>query len=279
MGASSRRRRPRRARRDPRDLLIGLLAFLALVEGAALLRAHRLRRVWWQPHAAAPSPSGPARIAIIVDDSGNSAAECGDLQAIPQAITVSILPELAYSRATAVCAHRAGKEVMLHLPMEPKRPTGVYPEGYIIRTDMPPSRIKGRLAEALRGVPYVKGVNNHMGSKATEDPRLMEVLLRELKRRGLYFVDSRVTAHSRGPVTARRLGLPFVERDVFLDNVADRAAIERQFAELARIARRRGEAVGICHARGLSWVVLRDQARVLEQEGFRLVPVSSLLRP
>jgi len=225
-----------------------------------------------------PLQKTPDKIAFIIDDNGYSDEACRFIQAIPQPMAVAVLPHLPYSKRVAACAHAANKEVMLHLPLEPHVNQEKYPEGYVITTAMSAKTIARTLEDALASVPYAAGVNNHMGSKATEDRATMTTLFKIFRQRGLFFIDSRVTLNSMAPAMAPASGVPFAERDVFLDNKNDRAYIEGQFAELAREARKKGQAIGIGHARALTWTILKEQAQRLEQEGFRVVPVTDILR-
>ena len=228
-----------------------------------------------------PTTSLPAgsrgKIAIIIDDSGYNIHDCDHLQAIQTPVTISILPDLEHSTDIAKCAHSFGKEVMLHLPLEPHENSDEYPKNYIINTDMPKGLVFDRLEQSLRSVPYADGINNHMGSKATENKRLMSIIFAELENRKLFFVDSRVTAKTVCPDLARQTGLPFAQRDVFLDNVNQRLEIEQQFAELARVAEKHGVAIGIGHARTLTWDIIKEQTEKLTQDGFEIVTVKSIL--
>ena len=126
-------------------------------------------------------------------------------------------------------------------------------------------------------MPLAIGVNNHMGSKATEDGRLMSIILSRLKGKHLFFVDSLVTNHSVCRDLAKKLGVDFAQRDVFLDNKNTREDIERQFAQLARKAQRKGYAIAIGHDRPLTWQILKEQTEALERQGFKIVSIRELL--
>lgn len=225
--------------------------------------------------AAKPIPAR-GKIAIIVDDSGYNIRDCNHLSQIDEPLTISILPGVDHSRDIARCAHTYQKEVMLHLPLEAYETLDRYPKDYIINTDMPKGLIIDRLEESLKTVPYADGINNHMGSKATENIRLMTILFSQLLGKNLFFVDSRVTSKTVGPKLAREKGLPFTQRDVFLDNVNERPDIEAQFRELARIAEENGSAIGIGHTRELTWKIIKEQLPKLTREGFEIVPVRTI---
>jgi len=233
------------------------------------------------PSAITPSVAPKVKrgkIAIIIDDNGNSPTECTQIEGLSIPLAISVLPSWKYSRQTAICAHRVNKDVMLHLPLEPYENTEKYPDDYIIKTTMPPRVVVRKFRRALASVPFASGMNNHMGSKAMEDMGLMVVLFPEIKAKKMFFVDSKVTNRSVGVTAAKRYHVPFSARDVFLDNESDRAYIEGQFRELAALARKRGHAVGICHARPLTWQILKEQALTLTQQGFEFVSIKDLLR-
>ena len=166
---------------------------------------------------------------------------------------------------------------MLHLPMEAHHNDDPYPENYIISSKMNVNQVARRVNDALASVPFAEGVNNHMGSKATENKQLMSLIFSEIKNKNLFFVDSRVTLKTICGPLARQTQIPFAERDVFLDNQHDRVQIEYQFTQLAAEARRQGYAIGIGHARSLTWTIVREQLKKLSDEGFEIVPVKALV--
>lgn len=222
-------------------------------------------------------PATAGQIVLIIDDSGYNSRDCHSLAAIDVPVTISILPQLDHSREVAECAHAQGKEVMLHLPLEPHVFREEYPANYFIRTAMTSTRIINRFSEALKSVPHVVGVNNHEGSKATEDSRVMYILFKEFIKKNVFFVDSRVTSKSICRNLAEKLNLPFASRDVFLDNINKREEIEKQFAELAKKSRDHGVAVAIGHARPLSWIIMTEQIKKLTAEGYEFITVQELI--
>ncbi|MCB9757708.1 MAG: divergent polysaccharide deacetylase family protein [Candidatus Omnitrophica bacterium] len=224
-----------------------------------------------------PPPTTAGQIVLIIDDSGYNSRDCSSLAAIDVPVTISILPQLAHSREIAECAHAQGKEVMLHLPLEPHVFREEYPANYFIRTAMTSTKIINRFTEALKSVPHVVGVNNHEGSKATEDSRVMYILFKEFIKKKVFFVDSRVTSKSICKNLADKLNLPFASRDVFLDNINKREEIEKQFEELAKKSTDHGVAVAIGHARPLSWVVMTEQIKKLTAQGYEFITVQQLI--
>ena len=218
------------------------------------------------------------RIAIVLDDWGYHLESCQAIEAIAQPIAVAVMPGLAYSKAIAQCAHDHHKVVMLHLPLEPHQYLEHYPFNYTITTSMRQPRVERLLEKNLNDVPFVEGVNNHMGSKATEDRRLMSIIFARLKERKLFFLDSMVTNKSICRGLAREMHIRFTQRDVFLDNKNERSYIENQFAELAKLARRKGYAVAIGHDRPLTLQIVKEQLEELQKEGFQIVSVEEFLR-
>ena len=196
------------------------------------------------------------------------------LQSIHQPLTVSILPALPHSADVANAAHQSGHEVMLHMPMEavdPKAPR----ERRIILTGMPKDEVLQTMDQMIQTVPFVVGMNNHQGSKATADPQLMQIVLGEVKRRGLFFVDS-VTGRSICAAAAKRQKVRFGERAVFLDNNDNPDEIRRQVMRLRALASSNGRAIAIGHDRPNTLKVLQQVLPELEKSGCRIVHASEL---
>ncbi len=220
-----------------------------------------------------------ARVAIIIDDLGMGGRVTKELLAINRPLNFSILPFLPHSKDTAIKAKKRGFLVMLHLPMEPKG----YPardkdpgKGAILMST-PRKEIAKIIAQDLSGIPYVQGANNHTGSRLTEDKEMMSLILKELKKRNLFFIDSKTSDKSVAYREAKRLGLKCGERDVFLDNEIDLDYIKGQIRLLARIALKEGQAIGIGHAHSLTARAIRESIPELENQGIEFVLVSELV--
>ena len=191
---------------------------------------------------------------------------------------MSILPGLRHTKDVANCAKLYHKLTMLHLPLEALHNYDFYPPNYIIKTTMNPDLVSKIVDEDLAQLPSIEGVNNHMGSKATEDRPLMRIIFKKIKKRGLFFVDS-MTAHNTVCAgLADEMGLAFGKRDVFLDNINTREAITKQIMVLAQKARHRGYAVAIGHDRHLTMQVLKEEIPLLEKQGFQIVSIKELLK-
>jgi polysaccharide deacetylase 2 family uncharacterized protein YibQ len=147
-----------------------------------------------------------------------------------------------------------------------------------ITVDMKPARIARLVDRALAQVPGAVGVNNHTGSKFTQDPHALECFLREVKKSGLFFVDSRTTPNTKGYEVAHTLDIPAAERGLFLDNDKEPDAIRRRFREAMRLAREQGQFIAICHFRPNTAGVLVDMLPELEANGIQLVHASELVQ-
>lgn len=186
------------------------------------------------------------RLAIIIDDIGSDQAAADTLLKMPYPLTLSVLPGQAHSAEIANETYRRGDQVMLHLPME-FQGTTVKAEPVELRVGMPASEVNRLLDEMLAEVPHVIGVNNHEGSLASAQPQLMAELMAALRRRNLFFIDSRTTAATVAYAAAEQAGVPAASRKVFLDDVETREAILRQLDLAARDATEEGSAIAIGH--------------------------------
>lgn len=215
-------------------------------------------------------------IAIVLDDWGYNLNNVSEVEDIPYPLTLSVLPNLAYSQKVANLLHKKGFEIILHLPMEPQQRMAL--ERDTILTTMDGQTIQNIIERNISNFPYIKGINNHMGSKATENNRTMQIVLSEMKKRGLYFLDSFVTSGSVAEIEAARARVSFVKRDVFLDNQSDMSYIRNQLLKLAAQAQNRGYAVGIGHDRKNTVEVLKQVMPELAKEGYKFVYLSEIVK-
>jgi len=222
-----------------------------------------------------PDKSLP-NVAIIIDDLGydNNLAKNYLELGIP--FTFSVLPFSPFQKSIARAAHDKGIEIMLHLPMEADEYPQVYPGPGALLTDMPPDKLIEQLNNAIDDIPFIKGVNNHMGSKMTASDTQMYQIFSVLKKRGFYFVDSRTTAMTICGPSARLFKIPFAERDVFIDHCQDPDFIRNQIKLLVKIADKHGEAIGIIHPHHETYTVIREMLPYL-QERVNLVPASKIV--
>lgn len=231
-----------------------------------------------KPPKAPPAPVKPRvrMIAIVLDDWGYNINNLDILSGIKYPLTCSILPNLNYTGRIAEELNARGYEIILHLPMEPHEKFRL--EKNTILISMDESEIKNILDEDLAGIAHVKGVSNHMGSRATEDMRVMAIVFKELKNKHLYFLDSYVSAKSICPNLAKKTGERFAKRDVFLDNMEEEAYIKSQLYKLKMRAMIYGRAIGIGHDRRITLEVLREVMPQMEKEGYKFVFLSELVK-
>lgn len=224
-----------------------------------------------------PSGTRSAKLAIILDDVGSDPAAIDSIFALGYPLTLSVLPNHPHSTSVAEEAHRRGFEVMLHLPMESQ--ANQASEVQQLRPGMSTSEISRTLSEMLTNVPHAVGVNNHQGSLATSNARLMEGLMPLLRERHLFFIDSRTTAATVAYETAQREGVRSGFRNVpFLDDVQEGAAIRHEFDLAIRGAKEKGDAIVIGHPHPETLRVLQEVLPQMQSRGIELVHVSALVR-
>jgi len=216
-----------------------------------------------------------AQVAIIIDDMGQDMEAAQKLCSIDADITFSVMPNERFTSEVGAYLQKRGKEVMLHLPMEGN--SGKNPGPGAIYRDTTPAEARKIVLEALAKVPMAVGVNNHMGSVVTQDEVLMREVISTLKERGVFFIDSITTSNSVGRAVASDVNLPFQARDVFLDNDQNYQYISGQMDELIEAARRRGEAVGICHPHPATINALMREVPRLREKGVEVVRASRLV--
>ena len=215
-------------------------------------------------------------LAIIIDDFGYDMALAKKFLSLDKALTCAVLPHSVYYRQIAKMARKEGHEVMLHQPMEPNEYPLIDPgPGALLSTMTPDERIR-QLNENLDLVPEICGVNNHMGSKTTTMSDEMNQIFTVLKKRGLFFIDSRTTAATLSLSSARLFKVPFAERDVFLDHVRNESKIRAQLEHLVNIAEVHGKALGIGHPYEITYNVLKNELPDIKKR-VRLIPASEIV--
>lgn len=226
------------------------------------------------------SAAGKPIVVIIIDDIGMNKGPVDELLSINAPITLAVLPNLPYSEYAAREANNKGREVMLHMPMEPKEASGYTAvdagEDALI-TGLPKAEIKNRVDRNLSSVPYIQGVNNHMGSKFMENEELLEIVMAGVKKKDLFFVDSMTSGASAGSRAASKYGVPWAQRDVFLDDSSKGAAyVESQLRQLVKISQKKGYAIGIGHPYPGTMEALTEMIPQIKSE-VQIATVSELL--
>ena len=214
---------------------------------------------------------------IIIDDVGNNLKNGQDIINLPAALTISILPKTSYARELARLAVKNHKEVMLHLPMQSvehhKHSPGT------LDLHMTKHEFNQQLRLNLNSVPYVSGVNNHMGSLLTRHPGHMRWLMNELSHRGgLYFIDSRTTSKSIAEKIANEYKIPSLSRDFFLDPDNNENTLRQQFDRFINKINQRGYAIAIAHPYPKTIKFLQNHLKELNEQGITILPVSKLVR-
>ena len=207
-------------------------------------------------------------IVLIIDDFGyrNDSVSDGFLN-LNVPITCAIIPGHSQSRKFAEKASAVGKEVIIHMPMESNINTKGEDE-YKIRTGMTSEEIEWRVGEVLKDIPEAVGMNNHQGSRATADGKVMSVVASVLKRNNKYFVDSRTTGTTVAEKIMREIGVPTARRHVFLDNDDSIDKITEQLNELVTLSQTQGVAIAIGHAKSNTLKVLKDAIPQLINDGY-----------
>jgi polysaccharide deacetylase 2 family uncharacterized protein YibQ len=239
------------------------------------------------PPAATPVPANPtvvptavpkagAELALVLDDWGYQQAPIDALPSLPKPLTLAVIPRLAHSKGAAEAGAARGDEVILHCPMQAQGKG--HPEPEMLHSGLSAAQVRTILDQDFATVPGAIGMNNHEGSKATEDRALMDSVAAVLKARGAYFLDSVTTPHSAIPAAAQAAGIPWAARRVFLDDKDDVAAVKAQLALAAKLALKNGHCIAIGHPRLKTLQALREEAAVLAAQGVTLVKVSELLQ-
>lgn len=217
------------------------------------------------------------KIVLILDDVGFDRQPLAAAMRIDPNMNFSVLPNARHAAEVASLLHERGFEVLCHLPMEPEHFPRVSPGEGAVMTSMSDAEIARTTLANLQAVPYARGVNNHMGSRATADRRVMESVLTALPQ-GMYFIDSRTSGTSVAASVARQLSVRAASRNVFLDDIATDAAVREQLRTLVREAEEHGVAIGIGHMYPATVRVLTAEAATLRRQGFRFIRASEAVR-
>nr|WP_133751372.1 divergent polysaccharide deacetylase family protein [Pseudomonas sp. LP_7_YM] len=248
--------------------LTGLIQALAVMTVALMGAAHAAPA---EPPTGDGKPPKVAYLSLIIDDLGQSPEKDSRALALPGPVTLAIMPDTPHACDFARQAHKAGKTVILHMPMDPA--TGPY----AWHPELPLPELESRLNAALLKVPYAAGINNHMGSRMTAEPVAMTWLVSELQRRHLFLVDSRTSAKTVAAAEAQKIGLASVSRDVFLDDERTAEAINGQLQTAIRLAHKQGSAVMIGHPYPVTMDVLERELPKLKSQGIEWVELRHMI--
>jgi polysaccharide deacetylase 2 family uncharacterized protein YibQ len=229
--------------------------------------------------SAAANETGQA--AIIIDDFGGNVKGVDSFLSGDLPITVAIMPFMEQSTEQAARAHQSGLEVMIHLPMEPKKGKASWLGPNAITSDLSDEEVRKRVVEAIKNVPHAKGINNHMGSKIVEDERIMKVILEVAAEHNLYVVDSGTSSKSVIPKLANEYGIPYAVRNIFLDDThSSRQQVQKQMLSFLKIAKKNKKAIAIGHVgvKGSeTFTGIQNTLDLFTKERVEIVPMSHLL--
>lgn len=238
------------------------------------------------PSATAPAnpvqsgaASGDPRIALIFDDfGGNLDIARRFLDELDVPVTLAVIPYQNHSAEIVEMTRNAGQTAFLHMPMEPLEPSAMGTQSDIfLTTAMDDDTLRSRTRKMLSDYRGVQGVNNHTGSRLTMDRHRMRIVLREIQKAGLYFIDSRTIADTVAEDVARELGLPVASRNIFLDQGYHGGDVSENLQRLADEARKHGTAIGIGHAIDSTLDQLKDALMDIQADGIEIVPVKTLV--
>lgn len=232
---------------------------------------------WIRNAVAVPDKPRDAMIAMIIDDMGIDQKRSKAIIRLPAPLTLAFIPYGYHLHELVAAARAAGHEIMLHQPMEPIDPDAD-PGPNALRTTVSIEENRRRLQWSFSRLDGIVGVNNHMGSRFTAWEEGMDMVMNEVDKRGLLFVDSITSNESVAFRVAREHKLPSAHRDVFIDHDISPEAIENSLSEIERIARRRGYAVAIAHPHDLTREALARWIVDARSRGFDFVPISYIVR-
>ncbi|MBP2239715.1 polysaccharide deacetylase 2 family uncharacterized protein YibQ [Cytobacillus eiseniae] len=218
-------------------------------------------------------------LAIVIDDFGNHMEGTEEILQLPITITAAIMPFMPSTKADAEMAKEFGHDVIVHLPMEPKKGKKSWLGPGAITTDLSNEEIRKRVIAAINDVPYAVGMNHHMGSKATEDVRVMRIVLEVCKEHGLFYLDSKTTGKSVVGKVATELGVPYLENNLFFDGIYTTRHMMKQADLLAGKLNENEQMIAIGHVgiTGLKMVdVLKAYIPVYKNTA-EIVPLSELI--
>jgi polysaccharide deacetylase 2 family uncharacterized protein YibQ len=238
----------------------------------------RTDRPAWLKYAVAPPPiAGRPMIAMVIDDLGIDRRRADRVVALPGPLTTAWMTYADQMARQAEAARARGHELIIHFPMEPMaKDLDAGPD--VLRVSYGEDRLRTLLRQGLGHGQGFVGINNHMGSRFTTHADGMRVVMEELRSHGMLFLDSLTSTRSLGVDVARKTGVPYAARDVFIDNEADTGSVLAQLNKVEQVARRNGSAIGIGHPHDGTIEALRQWLPTLQAKGFVLVPLTTIVK-
>ncbi|MFP7299380.1 divergent polysaccharide deacetylase family protein [Neobacillus niacini] len=231
------------------------------------------------PVSAEKNNDKQLKAAIIIDDFGGGTGGVRDFLEGDIPITAAVMPFTEHSRKHAEWAHKNGIEVIVHLPMQPKKGKRSWLGPKPITVDLSPKEVKQRVKEALKSVPHAVGLNNHMGSLAVEDEDIVRAIVEVAKEKRLYIIDSGTSPKSKFPEITKEMNVPLLKRDVFLDDISSSSHVRKQMRRLAKITEFTGSGIAIGHV-GVTGKIcsvgIFQSMEEFKQRNIKIVPASKL---
>ena len=257
--------------RRPILAIVAAIAILLVLGGSVRLVIHTMT----------PQPVN-SQIAIVIDDFGINNPGTQLMLELGIPITAAIMPNMMFSQQEAELLHNRGYEIILHMPVEAKSGSPTWLGPGALTTDLSPQELKARINHSLDQIPYAVGISNHMGSKGTANPKVVQALVEIAKERNLLILDSKTSEATILFQEAKKAGVISGTRDVFLDNSADLNSIKKQIRLLITKAKTSGKAIGIGHVgpQGPNTArAIREMLPEMIAQGIQIVPLSEILQP
>jgi len=269
-------------KQNKKRLLVAGLVICLILTGSYALAGHiSISGLPLTKHAGGTLGSNNPKVAIVIDDFGQCyPVGANEMLAIDRPLTIAVMPNSEYSRRQATQAAKLGKEVIVHLPMQPVtgKPSWLGPGA--ITADMTPEQIRQQVRQDFDQVPYASGFNNHMGSLITAREDLIRPVLEVAKEKDYFVLDSLTSADSKIIPLASSMWIAHAKRDVFLDDIKTEEQIKKQLELLTDKALAQGSAVGIGHVGegGLNMArAIQEMIPVMEAKGIEFVYLSELV--
>ena len=226
-----------------------------IIDEPVVIKNQKMKNMHILPAHKPPYWGKTPKVVLIIDDMGISRKRTADITTLHYPLTAAFLTYGKNLRQQVESAQKAGHEIMLHTPMEALGRVEAAPD--VLTTQMTPEEIKRNFEAMLDKFPGIRGINNHMGSKLTEDFDRMSVIMQVLKARNMFFLDSKTSAKSRAEEAAAAAGIAYAHRHVFLDNNNDKAYILGQLDKVERLAKKNGYAIAIGHPKSKTYVAVK----------------------
>jgi uncharacterized protein len=227
----------------------------------------------------AAEASQKPELAIVIDDLGNNMKGTAEMMKLPITLTVAIMPFMPTTKEDAEMAKKNGHEVLVHLPMEPKRGKRSWLGPGAITTNLSNEEIRKRVEAAIKEVPHAVGMNHHMGSRATENERVMRIVMEVCKKHGFFYLDSKTTGKSVVAKLANEIGVPYVENNIFFDDIYTIEHISKQANRLSERLVKSEQMIAIGHVgiTGPKMVSVLKEYIPLYKQKAEIVPLSALV--